>query len=56
MKCNECPEVANLSNKWEAIRRAEEGWYFGKDKETCFCPKHLPDWVKKWRANKTAKR
>lgn len=36
-------------HKFGQIRAVEEGWFFGRDNETVFCPNHLPSWVGPWR-------
>ena len=37
------------SGKWGNIRAADAGWFHAKD-GTAYCPKHIPKWVRKWRA------
>lgn len=51
--CSEssCNESFRGSSKWSSIRASNEGWFLQRD-GTVWCPKHIPDWVEKWRANK----
>jgi len=38
------------NHAWGHIKA--EGWFFGRDGETAWCPNHIPDWVSAWRAKK----
>jgi hypothetical protein len=37
------------------IRAQALGWFFRKDGNKQWCPKHVPEWVFYWRARKAAK-
>jgi len=37
--------------KWNIMKAEREGWFFQKD-GTCWCPKHVPEWVEEWRAKR----
>ena len=36
---------------WGKVKDGE-GWFIARDESQAFCPRHLPDWVPEWRANK----
>lgn len=42
-------------NKFSHIRASAAGWFFSREHDTAYCPKHVPRWVKAWR-KKHAKR
>jgi hypothetical protein len=41
--------ASHPSSRWAEIRAHDEGWFTKKD-GTAYCPKHVPEWVTKWRA------
>lgn len=38
-------------HRWGQTKAHGEGWFIQKD-GTAWCPKHVPDWVEEWRANR----
>lgn len=42
------------AGKWGDIRAAEKGWFHSKSGDA-YCPKHVPQWVAKWRARQAGK-
>lgn len=42
-------EATHPSGKWGDIRAAETGWFHSKSGDA-YCPRHVPQWVAKWRA------
>ena len=50
MSCVEpdCPENFSSKSKWDNIKKADEGWFIGRD-GNIWCPNHLPEWVGPWR-------
>lgn len=49
MKCEEC-DATIKDNKWAKIKA--EGWFFSREDNKAYCPKHNPPWVAGWRARK----
>lgn len=51
--CATCLKHADVHNKWDAIKRVREGWFFPRDRsDPAYCPDHLPAWVGRWRERK----
>lgn len=40
--------ASHPGSKWDTIRADEQGWFHQKDGKA-YCPKHVPEWVSKWR-------
>lgn len=39
---------------WNKIRAHDLGWFEQKN-GTAYCPRHVPEWVTEWRAQRAAK-
>jgi hypothetical protein len=51
--CAEPECAASYKNhKWGTMKASADGWFMQKDGRS-WCPVHLPEWVEKWRAQKS---
>ena len=55
IQCEFC-DAKCKNHKWGQIKAKDAGWFFSRSANKVFCPKHVPQWVRDWRANKESKK
>ncbi len=46
IQCEEC-EAQIENHRWGKTKA--QNWFFTRDGEKAYCPKHVPSWVEDWR-------